>query len=102
MPETNEDRPSLMIHVEADAEADTASLAEVAALARQLVANVERVVMGKTEQVRLAVAVLLAEGHLLIEDVPGVAKTMLGRALAQSSGCTFKRIQCTPDLRPEM
>jgi len=48
----------------------------------------------------LATAVWLAEGHLLIEDVPGVAKTMLARALAQSAGCTFKRIQCTPDLQP--
>jgi MoxR-like ATPase len=50
--------------------------------------------------VTLAVAVLFAEGHLLIEDVPGVAKTMLARAIAQSVGCTFKRIQCTPDLQP--
>jgi MoxR-like ATPase len=49
----------------------------------------------------LATAVWLAEGHLLIEDVPGVAKTMLARAMAQSAGCTFKRIQCTPDLQPE-
>jgi MoxR-like ATPase len=48
----------------------------------------------------LAVAVFLAEGHLLLEDVPGVAKTMLARAIAQSAGCTFKRIQCTPDLLP--
>jgi MoxR-like ATPase len=48
----------------------------------------------------MAVAVLLAEGHLLVEDVPGVAKTMLARALAQSVGCSFKRIQCTPDLQP--
>jgi MoxR-like ATPase len=77
------------------------STMEVSAVARQLISNVEKVIVGKHEQVTLAVAVLLAEGHLLIEDVPGVAKTMLARALAQSGGCTFKRIQCTPDLQPQ-
>jgi MoxR-like ATPase len=76
------------------------SPAEVSAIARQVITNVEKVVVGKHEQVVLAVAVFLAEGHLLIEDVPGVAKTMLARAIAQSAGCTFKRIQCTPDLQP--
>ena len=76
------------------------SPAEVSSVARQLIANVEKVIIGKHEQVELAVAVLLAEGHLLIEDVPGVAKTMLARAMAQSAGCSFKRIQCTPDLQP--
>ena len=75
-------------------------IAEVSATAKELIASVEKVIVGKHEQVLLAVAVLLAEGHLLIEDVPGVAKTMLARALAQSAGCTFKRIQCTPDLQP--
>jgi len=74
--------------------------AEVSAIAQQLIANVEKVIVGKHEQVVLATAVWLAEGHLLIEDVPGVAKTMLARAMAQSAGCTFKRIQCTPDLLP--
>jgi MoxR-like ATPase len=74
--------------------------AAVGELARELIANVERVIVGKHEQVALAVATLLAEGHLLVEDIPGVAKTMLARAVAQSVGCTFKRIQCTPDLKP--
>jgi len=74
--------------------------ADISSIARQLIANVEKVIVGKHEQVTLAVAVWLAEGHLLIEDVPGVAKTMLARAMAQSAGCTFKRIQCTPDLLP--
>ena len=74
--------------------------AEVSQTARDLIANVEKVVVGKHEQIVLAVAVLLSEGHLLIEDVPGVAKTMLARALAQSAGSTFRRIQCTPDLQP--
>jgi MoxR-like ATPase len=73
---------------------------EVSSVARQLITNVEKVIVGKHEQVGLATAVWLAEGHLLIEDVPGVAKTMLARAMAQSAGCTFKRIQCTPDLLP--
>jgi MoxR-like ATPase len=73
---------------------------EVAAVAQRLIENVEKVIVGKREQVRLAVATLLAEGHLLIQDVPGVAKTMLARAIAQSVGGSFKRIQCTPDLQP--
>ncbi len=76
------------------------SRADVRDLAREVIANIERVIIGKHEQVVLAVATLLAEGHLLIEDIPGVAKTMLARALAQSVGGTFKRIQCTPDLQP--
>ena len=82
------------------AEPKGCSGAEVSAIARQLVGNVEKVVVGKHEQIVLAIAVFLAEGHLLIEDVPGVAKTMLARAIAQSAGCSFKRIQCTPDLQP--
>ena len=76
------------------------SAAEIASLAGQIIASVEKVIVGKHEQVTLAVAAWLAEGHLLIEDVPGVAKTMLARAMALSAGCTFKRIQCTPDLQP--
>jgi MoxR-like ATPase len=76
------------------------SIAEVSATAQKLIANVETVIVGKHEQIVLAIAVFLAEGHLLLEDVPGVAKTMLARAIAQSAGCTFKRIQCTPDLLP--
>jgi MoxR-like ATPase len=63
-------------------------------------AAVETVVDGKPDVVHLAVAVLLAEGHLLLEDVPGVGKTMLAKALAQSIGCTARRIQFTPDLLP--
>ena len=73
---------------------------EVAAVAQRLIDNVEKVIVGKQDQVRLAIATLLAEGHLLIQDVPGVAKTMLARAIAQSVGGSFNRIQCTPDLLP--
>ena len=74
---------------------------QLADIARQIITNVERVIVGKSDQVTLAVVGLFAEGHILFEDVPGVAKTMLSRAIAQSVGCTFKRIQCTPDLQPE-
>jgi MoxR-like ATPase len=69
-------------------------------LARRLVGNIEKVVVGKPDAVRLVVVGLLADGHILIEDVPGVAKTMLARSLAASIGATFRRIQCTPDLLP--
>ncbi|MDP3880339.1 MAG: MoxR family ATPase [Dehalococcoidales bacterium] len=62
--------------------------------------NVERVIVGKDEVVELAVVALLCEGHVLIEDVPGIGKTMLAKSIAMSLGCTFRRIQCTPDLLP--
>jgi MoxR-like ATPase len=75
--------------------------AQLSEIAQAIIANVQRVIVGKPEQVSLAVAGLFAEGHILFEDVPGVAKTMLSRAVAQSVGCSFKRIQCTPDLQPE-
>ena len=65
-----------------------------------VVANVERVILGKTPEVRQAIVAMVADGHLLIEDVPGTGKTMLARALAISMGCTFNRIQFTPDLLP--
>jgi MoxR-like ATPase len=65
-----------------------------------IVSNIEHVIEGKTATVRLALAVLLAEGHLLIEDVPGVGKTKLAKALARSIDCTVRRIQFTPDLLP--
>jgi MoxR-like ATPase len=63
-------------------------------------ANVERVVQGKDREIRLALVCLMAEGHLLIEDVPGVGKTMLAKAIARSVDCSFRRIQFTPDLLP--
>src|SRR5204863_10098888 len=61
---------------------------------------IERVIRGKPEAVRLAIVTLLAGGHLLVEDVPGVGKTTLAQALAQSINCTFQRIQFTSDLLP--
>ena len=73
---------------------------EIKTFAGTLIENVERVIVGKRKAIELAIVALLCEGHVLIEDVPGVGKTMLARAMALSLGCSFKRLQCTPDLLP--
>jgi MoxR-like ATPase len=73
----------------------------VAEIARRLVSNVERVVLGKSDEIALVVSSLASGGHVLLEDVPGTAKTILARSIAQTiEGATFARIQCTPDLQP--
>ncbi|MHA6512242.1 AAA family ATPase [Tessaracoccus sp. Z1128] len=78
----------------------TPSLAEVSELARRIAEEMGRVIEGKPHQIRMAVAVLLAEGHLLIEDVPGVGKTVLAKSLGRAISGNVKRIQFTPDLLP--
>ena len=72
----------------------------VAGLAKRLIQNIETVVVGKRQVIVNVLVSLLCEGHVLIEDVPGVAKTVLAKSLAKSMGCTFHRVQCTPDLLP--
>jgi MoxR-like ATPase len=69
-------------------------------LAEKIISNIEKVMVGKPEAVQLSVIALISQGHLLIEDAPGVGKTMLARSLAKSINCTFKRIQFTPDMLP--
>lgn len=75
-------------------------MADVQETAKRIISNVEKAIVGKRQQLILSLVAWFCEGHLLLEDVPGVAKTMLARALALSVGGTFKRIQCTPDLLP--
>ena len=78
-------------------EGDSQKLRDMATRVRE---NIQRVIVGKDEAINLALVALLCRGHILVEDVPGIGKTTLAKALAQSLGCTFKRIQCTPDLMP--
>ncbi|CAN5755955.1 MoxR family ATPase [soil metagenome] len=79
---------------------DNMQLGEIQLLADRVAHNVERVIVGKRHEVDLILVALLCRGHVLIEDVPGVGKTMLAKAVARSLGATFKRIQFTPDLLP--
>ena len=83
--------PARLAQVEVDA---------IRSVAETLQASVERVIVGKPEVVRFALVALLCEGHILLEDVPGIGKTTLAKAIARSLGCTFRRIQFTPDLMP--
>jgi len=73
---------------------------DVQSLAQRITDNVENVIVGKHDTIRLAVIALLCQGHILIEDVPGTGKTMLAKSVAKSLGCTFRRIQFTPDMLP--
>ena len=75
-------------------------MAEIQDVANQLLENVEKVIVGKTDAVRLTITGLLCQGHILIEDVPGTGKTMLAKSIARSIGGTFNRIQFTPDMLP--
>jgi MoxR-like ATPase len=75
-------------------------MSDVTAASKKILANIEKVIIGKRAEIVLVLAAYYSEGHILLEDVPGVAKTMLARALASSVGASFKRVQCTPDLLP--
>jgi MoxR-like ATPase len=76
------------------------SVQDISAATRAVIDNIEHVIVGKDDAVRLTLIAVMARGHILIEDVPGVGKTVLTKAVARSIGCTFKRIQFTPDLLP--
>ena len=76
------------------------SFSDIKKISEDIISNVERVIIGKRSQVRLILISVFSSGHILLEDVPGVGKTMLARAMACSLGCSFKRIQFTPDLLP--
>jgi MoxR-like ATPase len=89
-----------VVAAETDVTSGGADLEDVAPVAGRIIAAIERVIEGKRDVIGLAVTVMLAEGHLLIEDVPGVGKTMLAKALARSIDCSVRRIQFTPDLLP--
>src|SRR5215210_7279359 len=73
---------------------------DVRGIAERLAKSVEQVIVGKQQEVQHTLIALLCQGHVLVEDVPGVGKTMLAKTIARSVGCTFKRIQFTPDLLP--
>jgi MoxR-like ATPase len=77
-----------------------ATTVDLKTAAERIIANVEKVIVGKNAEVKLTLVGLLCQGHLLIEDVPGVGKTMLAKALARSIGTSFNRIQFTPDMLP--
>jgi len=75
-------------------------MADIQSFSEKIITNIEKVIVGKRSAVELAIISLLCQGHLLIEDVPGVGKTVLARSLAKSLGCNFSRIQFTPDMLP--
>ena len=89
-----------MTTVEQEGRLTQEDVLRIKTVAEQLQESVERVVVGKTEVVRLALVALLCEGHILLEDVPGIGKTTMAKAIARSLGCVFRRIQFTPDLMP--
>src|SRR5512135_3150947 len=76
------------------------SVQDLAAAVQRVIANVEKVIVGKADAVAFSLIAVICRGHVLIEDVPGVGKTVLTKSIARSIGCTFKRIQFTPDLLP--
>ncbi len=79
---------------------DTAAVGQIQDVASRIREGVQRVIVGKGDVINLAIVALLCRGHILVEDVPGIGKTTMAKAIAQSLGCTFNRIQFTPDLMP--
>ena len=75
-------------------------MSTITPVAKKLTSNIEKVIIGKRQEIILSLVAFFCEGHILLEDVPGVAKTVLARSLSQSIGCSFNRAQCTPDLLP--
>src|SRR5882757_8370379 len=76
------------------------SAQDLSTAVQRVINNVEKVIVGKAESVAFSLIAVICKGHVLIEDVPGVGKTVLTKAIAKSIGCSFKRIQFTPDLLP--
>ena len=72
----------------------------IAAAGKQISDNIEKIIVGKSRIIELVLVSIFCEGHILLEDVPGIGKTMLARSVARSLKCQFRRIQCTPDLLP--
>jgi MoxR-like ATPase len=93
-------RPPASPPIAPPAAATAGDVAAISDLAKRVIGNVEKAIVGKRRQLVLSMVSWLSGGHILLEDVPGVAKTMLARAMAASVGCVFKRVQCTPDLLP--
>jgi MoxR-like ATPase len=89
-----------MIDAATSSRLSQAEVDAIRSVAETLQASVERVIVGKSQVVRFALVALLCEGHILLEDVPGIGKTTLAKAIARSLGCVFRRIQFTPDLMP--
>src|SRR5215471_14801626 len=93
--------PELRVTSQAEMQPGERGLDSAKAIARRLIDNLETVVHGKSDEIRLVLSALVAGGHVLLEDVPGTAKTILARSIAASiEGIEFSRIQCTPDLQP--
>lgn len=97
---TSEDTSSAITDSPTGGEANATDLANLHDIAERIKANVQKVVVGKDEAIDLALVALLCRGHALLEDVPGIGKTTMAKALSASLNCEFKRIQFTPDLMP--